>query len=131
MDRESILRPPITPKPMSPERVLKYKVQADIHKRFGPTFGRNYVSVPTMAFVKVMEQADEYGKLKPSHDALVIDNGFLEKDVEDLQTKLHADPVVAVLSSREDEDDGVIVDQIMEYNDEAVPNLTQCSGRSA
>ncbi|CAG7829824.1 unnamed protein product, partial [Allacma fusca] len=54
MDRESILKPPILPKPMSPDRVLKYKVQGDIHKRFGPTFGKSYVSVPTKEFVKIM-----------------------------------------------------------------------------
>ncbi|CAG7692445.1 unnamed protein product, partial [Allacma fusca] len=58
-----------------------------------------------MIFLKVMEQADVYGKLKPFQVALVVDNGFLQKDVEDLQTKLHAEPVVAVVSSREDDDD--------------------------
>ncbi|CAG7829872.1 unnamed protein product, partial [Allacma fusca] len=74
MDRESILKPPILPKPMSPDRVQKYKIQGDIHKRFGPTFGKSYVSVPTKEFVKIMGQADGYLSLKPHHDALVVDN---------------------------------------------------------
>ncbi|CAG7829402.1 unnamed protein product, partial [Allacma fusca] len=57
----------------------------------------------------------------PHHDALVVDNGFLQKDVEDLQAKLHVQPMDAGLSSQQDQDESVEHESFLQHNEEVIP----------
>ncbi|CAG7720070.1 unnamed protein product [Allacma fusca] len=53
MERRSILSPAIPVKPISPEKLLKYKTQGKINREYGSNFGGSNVYLPTAAFINL------------------------------------------------------------------------------
>ncbi|CAG7684011.1 unnamed protein product [Allacma fusca] len=115
---------------------LQLMIQKDVKDK--GTFIRFYASVPKFQVVCFLDrsldvldmmrkfkhrtgQADGYLSLKPHHDALVVDNGFLQKDVEDLQAKLHVQPMDAGSSSQQDQDESVEHESFLQHYEEVIP----------